>query len=126
MATVIQVSGNISATNLASVPFSAGGQVGALDKLNFVAPPGTLTVAIQPDTGAGDVQFLSIMSDVYDPSALTYTKGSGNPVALDAPHIYASAGMVALWGVVPTTTTFVNGLSKSVNISMLVGRAVTS
>jgi hypothetical protein len=106
----------------------------AYDKIDVVVPAatnattaGTATVEVQPG-GAGQVQYLLLMSSMYDDKAkLTFKVDGGSAITLDAPLMLGSAGVVALLGPTQKQFAFSNLISPAapVTVSILVGRKAT-
>jgi len=100
----------------------------AYDKIQVSVDAGAADkkVEIQPG-GAGQVRFLFIVSDQYDP-ALTYkvnSSASATIIKLDGPQLFIGTGAVGLLDPAPSSFFFTNGLATGVSIEILVGRDAT-
>jgi hypothetical protein len=108
----------------------------AYDKIDVSLPAGTVngdavtpatqTVEVQPGA-AGQVQFLLLVSSVYDAN-LTYKVDGGQALKLDAPLMLGNSGTVTLIGSTQNKFVFSNAVSPvtPVSISILVGRKATA
>src|SRR5215470_8140134 len=93
--------------------------------LTIKAGASGVAVPIQPSALAGDVVFLVISSSIYDPGVTYIVDGGGTAHDLDGPHVLLGSGAVSLLSATPPQTlTFSNGLTKDINLQVVVGRKV--
>ena len=97
-------------------------RVDAVDRIVKAVDAGeTVAAEVQP-SAADDVRLLVITADAYG-ADLTYRVGtSTQDIALDAPQIFAGAGMIGRLPSDPRRLTFTNGLGDPVTLTVLVGR----
>ena len=123
----IEVSGGLKISDSNSIT------VEAYDKIEVVVEvkKNPTEVAIQPSDKVGQVQFLLIRSNIYDPKLLTYSVNKGETeekklFKLDKPLLLVGEGGVGLLDKVnaPTKLFFYNTLGgkKDAEITILVGR----
>ncbi len=105
-----------------SVSFARVLQVDAIDRIVKSLDAGeSVTAQVQP-SAAADVRLLVITATAYG-ADLTYRVGaSTQDIALDAPHIFAGAGMIGRLPSAPNEFAFTNGLTDAVTVTVLVGR----
>ena len=103
-------------------------EVEAYDKIDVAIPkkgdPGanSTKVSVQP-SGEGKVQFLLIISSLYD-DKLTYKVDGGTEVMLDAPQLLTGDGLVGRLAVTQKEFDFKNDVDppKEALVQILVGR----
>jgi hypothetical protein len=106
-------------------------EVDAYDVIEVVVTGHTeQEVNVQPGV-ADHVSFLSIGSDRYHKSQLTYKPKDGTgpgtaSVNLDAQQLFLGAGAVALLEKAPQQLVFKNDMGEDATIQILVGRKVTA
>lgn len=95
-------------------------------QVKVTAATNNVAVPIQPSTTAGDVIFLVVSSDQYDPGVNYSVDALGVSHVLDGPHILVGAGAVGLLNnaAPPQKLTFNNTLTKDINVQVIVGRKV--
>ncbi len=86
-------------------------------------------IEIQPG-GSGQVKFLLIQSDCYDPK-ISYSvnedkSNDEDRIKLDALQLLMGNGAVKLLGEPPNKLFFYNGLTRDVTLQILVGRKATT
>jgi hypothetical protein len=104
-------------------------EVEAYDKIQVTVAAGASNKAVEVQPGgSGQVTFLLITSNKYDPSKLTYKVNDGTSTTtftLDAPQFLMGRGGVALLDPAPKTLFFSNTLTEDVSVEILVGRDAT-
>jgi len=90
----------------------------------IAAAASNVDVVVQPSSTTGDVVFVVVSSDVYDPGLTYIIDGGADVHALDAPHVMLGAGAVGFMngGAPPQTLTFTSTLAKDANIQVIAGR----
>jgi len=100
--------------------------VGAYDVASTTIAVGAsnIDVAVQPSSTAGDVVFVVVSSDFYDPGLTYIIDGGADVHALDAPHVMLGAGAVGFMngGAPPKTLTFSNTAGSAAKIQVVAGR----
>jgi hypothetical protein len=83
-------------------------------------------VEIQPGSAGGQVTFLAITSDRYDPTLTYKVNADTNPaIALDQPHVLVGEGAVALLDPAPTRLFFSSSIAQNTEVQILAGRDAT-
>lgn len=103
-------------------------KVGGYDyiQVTVAAQTNNVAVPIQPAAAAGDVIFMAVVSDVYDPGVTYSVDAIGANHILDGPHLLIGSGAVSLLNnnAPPKLLTFNNTLTKPVDVQVIVGRKV--
>jgi hypothetical protein len=126
---------NVQVTDGPKMSLTTTTDVEAYDKIDVTVVKNAVDTKVQLQPGgAGQVQFLMITADKYDPS-LTYTVnvaagggGGGGPpvVPLDGPHILMGKGGVSLLDDAPTDLFFTNAdPNADAKVHVLLGRDAT-
>lgn len=102
--------------------------VAAYDVAAVDVAPGASNVAlpIQPSSGAGDVIFLVVSSNLYDPG-INYTVDALTVAhVLDGPHVLLGSGAVSFLNssAPPQKLVFNSTATKDANVQVVVGRKV--
>jgi len=102
--------------------------VAAYDVASVDIPAGSsnVNVPIQPSAAAGDVIFLVISSNLYDPG-INYTVDALTVAhVLDGPHVLLGSGAVSLLNssAPPQKLVFNSTATKDANVQVVVGRKV--
>ena len=83
-----------------------------------------IDVVVQPSSTPGDVVFVVVSSDTYDPGLTYIIDGGATKHAVDGPHVMLGAGAVGFMngGAPPQKLTFSSTLAKDANIQVVAGR----
>jgi hypothetical protein len=82
-------------------------------------------VEVQPG-GAGQVQFLLVLADSYDPALSYKVNAAGNPSHdLDRELLLAGEGALGLLDDAPNELLFTNATGQAISVRVLIGRNAT-
>lgn len=103
-------------------------EVDAFDMIDLSVEDGAAdeVVELQPG-GSGQVQFLLVLADSYDPALSYKVNAGGNPSHdLDRELLLAGEAAVGLLGFPPNDLLFTNGTGQAIAVRVLVGRNATT
>jgi hypothetical protein len=101
--------------------------VNAYDVVDVSIADGAADEAVELQPGsAGQVQFLLVIADSYDPALSYKVNNAGNPSHdLDRELLLAGDGALGLLGEPPNQLLFTNATGQAISVQVLVGRNAT-